>query len=168
MLQEVNLNSQRKDNGAVGLASLIIAPPFLLNSKLRPLRALPETSPLQHFPFVFQAVVSLYSSLFVIQSYLLCVFENCVKIFAVLMAPSFIFTITTDLLFMHISLLSYQWVIEGEGKQMHVLCLQYSKIAFSNVWPCIHQCSTLRWPLCSARIQIRHLNFNNQRQFCLL
>lgn len=48
-----------------------------------------------------------------------------------------------DLFFMHVSLLSYQLVTEGEGKQMHVLGLQYSKIAFWNIWPCVHQCSTL-------------------------
>lgn len=64
------------------------------------------------------------------QSYLYCVFESCVKIFAIPMVPSLTFTTTT------VSLLSYQWVIEREGKQMNALSLPYSKIVFWNVWSC--------------------------------
>lgn len=125
---------QRKENGPVGPAPLITAPSFLIsilgNSKLRPLRAAPETPTSASSIFVpggqFFSTLADASK----QSYLYCVFENCVKIFAIPMVPSLIFTTTT------VSLLSYQWVIEREGKQMNALSLPYSKTVFWNVWSC--------------------------------
>lgn len=115
--------------------TLSIAPPFpisiLGNSKLRPLRALPETLTAVCFICVLGISVSLFQSIHQHNSiYSIVSLRTESRIFAIPMAPSFIFTITKDLLFTHVSLPSYQWITERERKQIHVLGLRYSKTAF--------------------------------------